>query len=72
MKVNIGEDESRTIIGHQQLYEIGVRAFNTGYDDGQFIKGYKTDIGAFEVYFMGVKLFSKLICNKWPRISSLA
>ena len=48
---------------------MGERAFHTGYDDGPMIKGYKTDIGAFEIYFMGVRLFSKLICNKWPRVT---
>ena len=28
-------------------------------------------VGAFEVYFMGVKLHSKLITMKWPNISML-
>ena len=28
--------------------------------------------GAFEVYFMGIKLFSKIQCKMWPNIPILA
>jgi hypothetical protein len=30
------------------------------------------EIGAFEVYFMGIKLFSKLMSGKWPSIPLVA
>lgn len=29
-------------------------------------------IGAMEVYFMGVRLFSKKLCNKWPNNTLVA
>lgn len=37
-----------------------------------FIWPMDLEIGAFEVYFMGIKLFSKLTCGQWPSIIKLA
>ena len=39
---------------------------------GLFLTNYPTPKGAFEVYFMGVLIYSKLMTKKWPRISDLA
>ena len=30
------------------------------------------ELGAFEVYFMGIRLFSKLKSGKWPNIDMVA
>jgi hypothetical protein len=39
--------------------------------DTEFV-GYTTALGAFEVYFMGVRVFSKIQSGLWPSIPLLA
>lgn len=39
-------------------------------NDGIFT-GYVKELGAFEVYFMGVRLYSKIQSNKWPNTKLL-
>ena len=52
---------------------MGHRAYWQGIStDGLTYQNYKTPRGAFEVYFMGVRLYSKLLTNQWPNSSALA
>ena len=55
------------------LLEMGNRAYWQGIStDGVTYEGYKTPRGAFEIYFMGIRLYSKLLTNQWPSSSAIA
>ena len=55
------------------LAEMGNRAYWQGIStDGVTYEGYKTPRGSFEVYFMNVRLYSKLLTNQWPNSTLLA
>ena len=52
---------------------MGNRAYWKGIStDGVTYENYATPRGAFEVYFMGVRLYSKLLTHQWPNRTLLA
>lgn len=55
------------------MKEIGDKAYWNGFStDGCIYENYSTPSGAFEVFFMNTKIYSKLKSNEWPNNALLA
>ena len=72
-QVDIGDGKTRTYTPTPHMGELSWRisqSQNPTNNNGMFTN-YTTPLGACEVYFMGVRLFSKLQSNVWPSANLL-
>lgn len=69
----VGKNELRRWQPSEQIQAIGNKAYWDGFStDGFIYENYTTPSGAFEVYFMNTKIYSKLSSHEWPNTSLLA